>query len=80
MSKASHIFQTKDIRTEVKGIFRLPSSWVGRFARHEAYKRSWRRRMEKLGGRSWTIKMPREDGPKASSKVWKETEAEDNSN
>lgn len=75
MSKAPHIATVKDVETEVRGILRLPSSCVERFARYEAYESSWWRRLENLSGRSLIIRMPREDGPKASSKVEKETEA-----
>lgn len=51
----------------------VPSSVSGRAARYEALERTCARSWVKRSGRSLTMMMPREDGPKASVSVSKET-------
>lgn len=51
----------------------LPSSDGGRAAKYEALERTCARSWIKRSGRSLTMMIPREDGPKASVRVSKET-------
>ena len=51
----------------------LPSSESGRAAKYEALDRTFARRSLKVEGRSLTTMIPREDGPKASVSVSKDT-------
>lgn len=51
----------------------LPSSDDGRAAKYEALERTCARSWVKRSGRSLTMMIPREDGPKASVRVSKET-------
>lgn len=51
----------------------LPRSDFGSAARYDACERTCARSWAKCSGRSFTIMMPREEGPKASVRVWKET-------
>ena len=47
----------------------IPSSSVGRLARYDAYERTLWRREGNREDRSLTIRIPRDEGPNASSKV-----------
>ena len=53
----------------------VPRSRDGKLARYDAYVRSLRRSSRNLAGNSLTISMPRDDGPNASSRHLKGTEA-----
>lgn len=51
----------------------IPSSESGKAARYEAFERTRARSCVKRSGRSLTMMIPKEDGPKASVSVSKET-------